>query len=223
MKSLINYINEGRKPLDVEQCVNDSVSGEEHGFDYVDLGLPSGTMWATCNLGANKPDNFGLLYQYGQTTGCKYDDRSFKFVEVSYESDNLKLYKDAVHTNMGGAWRMPTKADAEELADNTKGKVVRLNGIKGMLLTSNINGKSIFIPFCGIYQYSVERYHSIGSHTYIWCSDIVKGTESWRSEDAEKQPWALYCANSRYNTCLCQSLYMRDLSDAYSMRGVLKK
>lgn len=173
-------------------------------------------------MGDDKPEHFGLLYQYGQTTGCRYEDRSFKFVEVP-ERDTLKLSEDAVHKNMGGKWRMPTKADAEELADNTKGKVIRLKGIKGMLLTSNINGKSIFIPFCGHYQYSVERYHSIGQTTYIWCSDIVKDPESWRCVDAEKQPWALYLDSSRYNTCVCTSLYMRYLSDANSMRGVFKK
>ena len=58
MKSLIEYINESNNI----ELVSD---GKERGFDYVDLGLPSGTMWATCNVGANKPEDQGLLFQFG--------------------------------------------------------------------------------------------------------------------------------------------------------------
>lgn len=52
---------------------------KENGFEYVDLGLPSGTMWATCNVGANKPEDPGLLFQFGRVDGYRYGDINNKF------------------------------------------------------------------------------------------------------------------------------------------------
>ena len=94
MKSLSNYI------LESQQIKLDS-DGKEHGFEYVDLGLPSCTMWATCNVGADKPEDFGLLFQYGQTKGCKYGVKTNDFVKFSKAPKSLKLSEDAAHANMG--------------------------------------------------------------------------------------------------------------------------
>ena len=69
MKSLIEYINEWNN---IELISN----GNEHGFEYVDLGLPSGTMWATCNVGADKPEDGGLLFQFGRVDGYRYGDKN---------------------------------------------------------------------------------------------------------------------------------------------------
>ena len=52
---------------------------KENGYKYVDLGLPSGTMWATCNVGADKPEDYGLLFQFGRVDGYKYGDENHKF------------------------------------------------------------------------------------------------------------------------------------------------
>ena len=54
---------------------------KENGYEYVDLGLPLGTMWAKCNVGADKPEDYGLLFQFGCVDGYKYGDRNNKFVE----------------------------------------------------------------------------------------------------------------------------------------------
>ena len=62
MKSLIEYINESNQV----KLISD---GKEHGFEYIDLGLPSKTMWATCNIGASKPEDEGLLFQWGRVDG----------------------------------------------------------------------------------------------------------------------------------------------------------
>ena len=116
--------------LDREMSLDDSISGSERSFDYVDLGLPSGTMWATCNVGATKPEDPGLLFQFGRVDGYRCGDRNNQFrMDDQNKQDTAneyipltasgKLYKhrikdildledDAAHVNMGGAWRMPT-------------------------------------------------------------------------------------------------------------------
>ena len=98
---------------------------KENGFEYIDLGLPSGTMWATCNVGAAKPEDWGLLFQFGRVDGYLYNDKHNQFKtddtplttsgKVYKANDILDLVDDAAHVNMGGKWRMPTKEDFDEL------------------------------------------------------------------------------------------------------------
>ena len=115
---------------------------KENGFEYVDLALPSKTMWATCNVGADKPEDYGLLFQFGRVDGYKYGDKNNKFVEDDLTTTSCKVYKetdvldlddDAAHVNMGGAWMMPTICQLKELYNNTTYKVEIINGVKGML------------------------------------------------------------------------------------------
>ena len=101
---------------------------KENGFEYVDLGLPSGIMWATCNVGATKPEDEGLLFQFGRTDGYKYgaynhfrtneqnkqDSRNENIPKTTsgklyHQHYILDLADDAAHANMGGKWRMPTE------------------------------------------------------------------------------------------------------------------
>ena len=163
----------------------------ENGFEYIDLGLPSKTMWATCNVGADKPEDYGLLFQFGRVDGYKYGDKNNKFrtnaqnLEDGSISEYIpltttgKIYKtnelldladDAAHVNMGAKWRMPTKDELEELFNNTTHKVETLNGVKGMMFTSKINDKRLFIPFAG-YWYN-GSFYAIGSDAYTWSSRV---------------------------------------------------
>ena len=100
----------------------------ENGYEYVDLGLPSKTMWATCNVGGDKPEDEGLLFQFGRTDGYKYgdNDNQFRTAEQNTQDtgneaipktetgntydvgETLDLEDDAANVNMGGKWRMPT-------------------------------------------------------------------------------------------------------------------
>ena len=133
MKSLIEYINESNNVKLVSY-------GKERGFDYVDLGLPSGTMWATCNIGADKPEDQGLLFQFGRVDGYKYGDENNEFVTTDDSNESTtsgKEYKtkeildsedDAAHVNMGGKWKMSTKDQLEELYKYTTYKVETING-----------------------------------------------------------------------------------------------
>lgn len=77
---------------------------------------------------------------------------------------------DAAHVNMGGKWMMPTKDELEELFNNTTHKVETLNRVKGMMFTSKINDKRLFIPFAG-YWYN-GSFYAIGSDAYMWSSRV---------------------------------------------------
>ena len=152
---------------------------KENGFEYVDLGLSSGTMWATCNVGATKPEDQGLLFQFGRVDGYKYGDKNNKFTTDDQITTSGKVYKtneildladDAAHVNMGGAWRMPTSYELQELINNTTYDVATINGVKGMLFTSNINNKRLFIPFAG-YWYN-GGFAGAGSYAYVWSSQV---------------------------------------------------
>ena len=151
----------------------------ENGFEYIDLGLPSKTMWATCNVGGNKPEDPGLLFQFGRVDGYKYGDRNNKFIEddltttsgkVYKETDVLDLDDDAAHVNMGSVWRMPTICQLKELYNNTTYKVEIINGVKGMLFISNINSKRLFVPFAG-YWYN-GSFAAVGSSARVWSSQV---------------------------------------------------
>ncbi len=105
----------------------------------VDLGLPSGIKWASCNIGAEKPEDYGYYYAWGEV--------------VPKESYNEAYYKytadDAAAVNWGGNWRMPTKAEYDELLNNCTYTLTMQNGIYGCRLTSRTNSNSIFLPAAG--------------------------------------------------------------------------
>mgnify|MGYP003563429955 CR=1 FL=1 len=102
---------------------------KHNGFEYVDLGLPSGTKWARCNIGADKGSN---------STFTKYNETDGKTV--------LDLEDDAAYVNMGGRWHMPSKEQIKELITNTESTWeanYNGSGASGKLLTSNINGNKM--------------------------------------------------------------------------------
>jgi len=121
--------------------------------EYVDLGLS--VKWATCNIGANSPEDVGDYYAWGETS-----------VKYSYVEDNYRWYHDGhyelpgglsdiagsdydvAHVKWGGKWRLPTLYEIKELTDNCTSTFTTINGISGRLITGP-NGKSIFIPAGG--------------------------------------------------------------------------
>ena len=133
-----------------------------NGHEFVDLGLPSGTLWATCNVGATSPEQAGLYFAWGETTGYTADqvengERSFsssvyKLGPAASISTDLTLEQDAAHVHMGGEWRMPTKAEFEELFSNTTQTwTLDYNGtgVVGHIFVSKSNGNSVFFPAAG--------------------------------------------------------------------------
>ena len=151
---------------------------------WVDLGLPSGTLWATCNVGANKPEEFGNYFAWGETVQkTSYTEDNYKFFyKESYtykinkyctSSNNgnvdykTELYPedDAATANWGSEWQMPTRLQFEELMDYlyTTKTFLESNGVRGVLIVSKINGAQIFLPYAGYYSYT---YNNDVSGTY---------------------------------------------------------
>ena len=134
--------------------VVDHVLGK-HDLAAVDLGLPSGTKWAPCNVGANKPEEYGGYYAWGETEMKEtYTVETYQYYENgSYVSlgDISGTEYDVAHVKWGGKWCMPTADDFNELLANCTSERTTLNGVVGMKFTSNINGKSIFLPAGGSY------------------------------------------------------------------------
>ena len=134
------------------------------GHEYVDLGLS--VKWATCNVGASKPEEYGDYFAWGepQSKEC-YNLSTYRYcngsglslnkycTHNSYGSvDNkttLDLSDDAAHANWGGSWRMPTKAECDELDEQCTWTWTTQNGVNGYKVTSMKNGKSIFLPAAG--------------------------------------------------------------------------
>ena len=162
------------------------------GHEYVDLGLPSGTLWATCNVGAEKPEDYGLYFAWGETkgyTGDTSDGRLFNWDNYKWgKKDALTKYTgsdgkaelydadDAATANWGGKWRMPTLNEIYELLDNTTHKWVTQNGVNGRLFTA-ANGNSIFLPASG---YRSGRYLvEVGSVGYYWSSLLYESRPAY--------------------------------------------
>ena len=117
-------------------------SGPSH--EYVDLGLPSGTLWATMNVGAESETDIGNYYMYGM------GDKTYNVSDTPYQGTEspLPLSKDTARVVWGGDWHMPTKEQMEELKSNTTYTWTTVNGVNGGLFTAQ-NGNSIFIPAAG--------------------------------------------------------------------------
>jgi len=169
--------------------------GVEVSLPFVDLGLPSGTLWAKCNIGASNSDNYGDYFAWGETEGYNIGKTNFslstyKWCNGSYNTltkyntksdygtvDNkteLDLEDDAAYVNWGPEWRMPSKAQFEELINSsyTTTEWTTLNGVKGRKITSKKNGNSIFLPAAGYRDSSLSN---TGSYGYYWSRTLDSG------------------------------------------------
>ena len=127
--------------------------------EYVDLGLPSGTLWATCNVGANAPEEYGDYFAWGETAPKDvYNWSTYQYYEG-----------DAATANWGDEWRMPAKEEWQELLDNTTNKWTTQNGVNGRLFTGS-NGNSLFLPAAGFRWDDDLNY--VGSYGYFWSSSL---------------------------------------------------
>ena len=167
-----------------------------NGFEYVDLGLPSGTLWSIMNVGASKPSDSGLYFQWGDTVGytaaqvgtgdgkkkfaSDWSDykwgKSPNFTKYTTTGATLDLEDDAAHVHMGGSWHMPTPTQIRELINtaNTTSTWETQDGVNGRLFTSKKDGtKSIFIPAAGFaWDGSVQ---DSGDNGYVWSSMLNAG------------------------------------------------
>ena len=156
---------------------------------YVDLGLPSGTLWATCNIGAENPEDFGNYYAWGETE-TKSDYSWGTYIHCSGTNDSMTKYctygaygtvdgitsllpdDDAATANCGEGWYIPSNAQFEELLNSsyTTQEWTKEGGKDGWKITSISNGKSIFLPAAG--RYEGTSCSSQGEMGYYWSSTL---------------------------------------------------
>lgn len=163
--------------------------GDTTDLSYVDLGLPSGTLWAVCNVGADTPEEYGDYYAWGETQPKDvYDWNSYLYGDFTFESyvlykyctsknygldgfvDSLTVLEpddDVVRVCWGEDWRIPTIDEWEELFQNTTCVWTALNGVDGWLFTA-LNGNSLFLPAAGYWWDS--EYNGAGLGVYWSCS-----------------------------------------------------
>ena len=159
---------------------------------YVDLGLPSGLLWATCNLGATTPDGYGNYYAWGETsTKNTYNWSTYRYATVDADGDLQTLTKyntlesygtvdnkttleasdDVATAVLGNGARIPTKAEWQELRDNTTAEWTTVNNVNGRKFTA-ANGNSLFLPAAGNRSGSALYYD--GTHGGYWSSSLVE-------------------------------------------------
>ena len=147
----------------------------------IDLGLPSGTLWADRNVGASSQEGVGLYFSWGNTEGHVFDT-DYDFFHDYWNTTGSKLRSDideehdAATVNLGKPWRMPTKDDFIELYENCTYDPCYLNSFLemkfvGIKFTSNINGKSIFFPCSGYGDYKSFWYGHL-SVGYYWSASF---------------------------------------------------
>ena len=149
------------------------------GHTYVDLGLPSGLLWATCNIGAETPEDYGDYFAWGETqpksdyswSTYQYGDGStFTKYTGSDGLTTLLPEDDAATANWGSGWRMPTQAEWQELLNYTTHIWTTQNGVTGRLFTAT-NGNSLFLPAAG-YRYGTSL-NNAGTGGHYWSSSLI--------------------------------------------------
>lgn len=163
----------------------------------IDLGLPSGTKWSCCNIGANSPEEYGDYYAWGEVEvkANKYDIYNYKYyvdwrwIHIGFDISGTEYDVAHVHKDWGGKWQMPTKEQCIELRDNCTVKPYVLNGVNGSLLTG-LNGNSLFLVAAGGYIPDLSWQGTFG---FYWTS-----TSTDTNETTSKYAWALSCDFGAY-------------------------
>ena len=162
---------------------------------YVDLGLPSGTLWAICNIGASKPEENGDYFAWGETKGYKSGKKNFswknykwsgsrnrngvltkycndgKYGKKGFTDDKkeLDLEDDAAYVNWGSNWRIPSKAQTEELREKCNWKWTTYKGTEGYIVQGP-NGNTLFLPAAG---YLGDSYFAhFGERCHYWSRSL---------------------------------------------------
>jgi hypothetical protein len=123
-----------------------SMAGSHNGHEWVDLGLPSGLKWATCNVGASTPEEYGDYFAWGEIrTKSEFLESNCVSWGQSWGDIGGNSSRDAATANWGGKWRMPNEGEYKELLDNCAYTWTTQNGCNGLKVVGP-NGQSIFLP-----------------------------------------------------------------------------
>ena len=202
--------------------------------DWVDLGLPSGLLWATRNVGASSPTEYGDYFAWGETSPKSvYDNSSYKYYVLDETAGGYRLTKycvdssygyhgftdglttlqpgdDAATVNYGG--RTPTKEEWQEMVNNTTNRAMKINGVWGKCFMGP-NGNCIFLPIAGIWVVSARPLDD----GWYWSSSLV--VREYRGNYYHKGPWYchfgtanVYAGDDNDNNARCYGLSVRAVS-----------
>ena len=147
-------------------------------IQMVDLGLPSGTLWADRNLGANAPEDYGDYFRFGETS--PYTEESPRYQYTKIKGSIAGTEYDAATVILGKNFCMPTERQLRELVDNCEWQWTEQNGISGMKVTGP-NGKSIFLPAAGYRSNSSGTAPSdVRSGGYYWSATPSSSVNGYR-------------------------------------------
>ena len=152
-------------------------NGFVDGHEYVDLGLPSGTLWATMNVGASSQEDYGDYFSWGEIAPkVEYNLETYTWTSscitsIIDEMADLRPEYDAASLNWGSSWHMPTKYQQDELRTECTWLWTQVNGVDGCLVTGP-NGNSLFLPASGYREDSLLNF--AGSYGTIWSSSIFE-------------------------------------------------
>ena len=149
-----------------------TLEGEEdniiNGYEYVDLGLPSGLKWAVHNVGASAAEDYGDYYAWGEIeTKDSYTQQNSVTYGMPMEDISGDPQYDVARALWGETWRLPTRDEQKELLDNCTWEWTSQNGVNGYLVTGS-NGNSIFLPAAGYKENSSHT--EVGEYGYYWSS-----------------------------------------------------
>ena len=162
-----------------------------YNVQLIDLGLPSGTLWADRNVGADSPEGYGYYFRFGETTPYTKDSQPYEDVGIEGEFAGTK--RDAATVILGGQWRMPTLEQIKELITECSRQWTEVGGVNGVMVTGP-NGNSIFLPAAGLRNEFNGSIAFVGSYGYAWSASpdssngghglgLDSGYWSWNDSD----------------------------------------
>lgn len=194
----------------------------------IDLGLPSGTLWCDRNVGAKSPYECGAFFSWGNTDphypnlekldwGDEDDAFDYEFYSDNYEKtdgykldSDIDLAHDAARVNMGEPWQMPTSDQFQELVDNCTWVRKTINSVNGYLVTSKINGNSLFFACSG--GGNGSSWYDRGSYGYYWSSSFDS------ARDARLLYFLSGGVSPQYNSDRCYGFAVRPVQNIVSQK-----
>lgn len=185
--------------LEIEEYLEKKLYSEQNqAHEYVDLGLS--VKWATCNIGAKTPEEYGDYFVWGNINAMEDDGPYLKPNYPWFESAEGNPKFDIAAAKMGGKWRMPTESEMFELENYCKWEWTTQNGIGGYLVTSKKNSNSIFLPAAG--YASDKRKYNVGTEGYYWSISYSSDNSAHRLYFNED------CVNCDVFSCCSTYLYL---------------
>ena len=184
------------------------------GMKFVDLGLPSGTLWADRNIGADTPEQAGDYFRFGETTPFTEDSPEYCYENI--DESIAGTTKDAATVILGKNYKIPTPEKISELFGVCKWEWTAMNGVNGMKVTGP-NGNHIFFPASGCRYFDNGVLGSVGNDGYYWTASVFNN--NWPDADDNRYAYCLSIYLGRYSSKW--HWYGENRAYGYPVRAVL--